>query len=72
MDARVEDFGVLDIKLSQGAAVFLALIIVKIFPRIMGVNIWWFVVLMIVCAIRPVWVFLRAKGHHDIDADRIS
>lgn len=61
MDTRVQGFGVLDIKLAQGAAVFLVLIIVKIFPQIMNLNIWWFVILMIACALRPVWLFLGKK-----------
>jgi hypothetical protein len=61
MNARVENFGVLDIKLAQGAAIFLVLTIVKLVPQITDLSIWWFVILMIACAIRPVWLFLGRK-----------
>ena len=63
MDARVEDFGVLDIKLAQGAAIFLVLTVVKLFPQIMSLSVWWFVILMIGCAIRPVWLFSRGEAN---------
>lgn len=59
LNDRVKDFGVLDIKLAQGAAIFVALVVVKLIPEIMTISIWWFVALMIICAIRPVWLFLK-------------
>lgn len=57
MNERVKGFNIVDIKLAQGAAIFVALVIVKLIPRIMNINIWWFVALLIVCAIRPMYVF---------------
>lgn len=57
MNERVKGFNIVDIKLAQGAAIFVALVIVKLIPRIMNINIWWFVALLIVCAIRPIYVF---------------
>ncbi len=62
MDARIKRFGVLDVKLAQGAAIFLALIIVKLFPQIMSLSIWWFVVLCVLCAVRPLQLFF---GRHE-------
>ena len=56
MDRRVKRFGVLEIKLVQGAAMFVALIIVKLLPQILSLNVWWFVALAVVCGIRPVQV----------------
>ena len=55
---RVGRFGILEIKLLQGAAIFLTLAIVKFVPEILNVNVWWFLALVVVCAIRPVYVFL--------------
>ncbi len=57
MDQRVKKFGIVDVKLAQGAAMFLALIIAKAVPCIMNVSIWWFVLLLVACAMRPAYVF---------------
>jgi hypothetical protein len=56
-DNRARRMGILDTKLIQAAAIFFALAIVKLFPQIMTVNIWWFIVLAIVCAIKPIITF---------------
>jgi hypothetical protein len=56
-DKRARRLGILDTKLVQGAAIFFALIIVKLFPQVMDISIWWFVFLAVVCAIKPVITF---------------
>ena len=61
MDRRIKKFGIIDEKLAQGAAIFFALIIVKLVPQIMDISIWWFVGLLIVCAIKPLYVFYLKK-----------
>jgi len=61
MDQRIKKFGIIDEKLAQAAAIFFALIIVKLRPQIMDINIWWFVVLLIVCAVKPLYVFYIKK-----------
>jgi len=57
MDKRVKKFGIIDVKLAQGAAMFGALIVAKLIPQIMDLSIWWFVLLLVICAIRPACVF---------------
>jgi hypothetical protein len=57
MTRRVKKFDIIDVKLAQVVAMFLALIIAKLIPVIMDINIWWFVVLLIICAAKPVYVF---------------
>ena len=57
MNQRVKKFNILDIKLAQGAAMSVMLIIVKVLPQIMEVSIGWFVALAILCGIRPMYVF---------------
>jgi len=57
MDQRVKKFGLIDVKLAQGVAMFLALIIAKLIPSIMHLSIWWFVGLAILCTIKPFYVF---------------
>jgi hypothetical protein len=57
MTQRVKKFDIIDVKLAQVVAMFLALIIAKLIPDIMDVNIWWFAALLIICAIKPFYVF---------------
>ena len=57
MTQRVKKFSLIDVQLAQVAAMFSTLIIAKLIPDIMDVNIWWFVVLLIICAIKPFYVF---------------
>ena len=61
-DDRARRLGILDTKLAQGGAIFFALIIVKLFPQIMTVSIWWFVVLAAICAIKPALTFFAPRG----------
>ena len=58
LDRRVRKFSFIDVKLAQGAAMFGALIIAKIIPDIMDLSIWWFIALLIICAMKPAAVFL--------------
>ena len=57
MNERVKRLGILDMKLAQGAAMFFALIIVKLVPEILTISVWWFVALCVVFAVRPTRVF---------------
>ncbi|MBU0533192.1 MAG: hypothetical protein KJ887_00125 [Candidatus Omnitrophica bacterium] len=61
MNKRVKKLNVFDFKLAQWTAMFFALIIVKFFPQIMKINIWWFVALGILSAIKPFYVFWIKK-----------
>ena len=54
---QVRKFTVFDVKLAQWAAIGFALIIVKLFPQIMSLSIWWFVALLVICVVRPAYVF---------------
>lgn len=57
MNQRVKKFSVVDVKLAQGVAMFFALVIAKLIPQIMDLSIWWFVGLLVICAIKPFYVF---------------
>ena len=43
LNQRAKNLDVFDIKLAQITAMFFTLIIVKLVPDIMNINIWWFV-----------------------------
>ena len=57
MNRRVKRFSIIDMKLALGCAMFLALILAKLFPQIMTISIWWFVGLLLLCAIKPFYIF---------------
>ena len=61
MNDRIKRFTIFDIKLVQGAAMCVILIVVKLIPQILTINIWWFVVLAIVFAIRPLYLMYFSK-----------
>ena len=58
---RVKRLTIFDVKLVQVCAIFVALIMVKLIPEIMDIKIRWFVVLLVLCAIRPIYVFFLKK-----------
>jgi hypothetical protein len=55
--------------LAQAAAIFFALIIVKLFPRILDVSIGWFVALAVVCAVKPLITFYGHGGEQQSVGD---
>jgi hypothetical protein len=57
MNRRAKKLDIIDVKLAQGAAMFFVLIIAKLIPSIMNISIWWFAALLIICAIKPFYVF---------------
>jgi hypothetical protein len=58
---RVKRLTIFDLKLVQACAMLVALIVVKLIPDIMTISIWWFVVLLVLCALRPIYVFFIRK-----------
>jgi len=61
LNKRAGKFGFIDIKLSQLCAIFFILIVVKFIPEIMNINIWWFIILLVLAVIRPIYVFFFKK-----------
>jgi hypothetical protein len=53
IDRRVRRLGLLDVKLAQGAAMCLAVILVKLFPVILEVDTGWLIALALLLALRP-------------------
>jgi hypothetical protein len=55
MNARIKKMTVIDIGLVKGAVFFGAIIIVKFFPQLLNINYAILFVLMIACAVKPVY-----------------
>ncbi len=58
---RVKRFTIFDIKLIQGIGMGVALIIAKLYPPVMDVSVWWFVLFLILCTVRPLYVMFVSK-----------
>ena len=58
---RLKRMVLLDIKLAQGAALFVGLIVAKLFPQVLTVSVWWLAALAVLLWIRPIWVILRRE-----------
>ena len=56
-NGRVKKLNIFDLKLIQGGAMILALIIVKMVPQIVTVDIWWLVGLLVLFLVRPAYAF---------------
>lgn len=55
---QVKKFNIIDVKLAEGAAMAFILILVKMFPQIMGLSVWWFVAVLVICCTRLWYVVL--------------
>ncbi len=58
---RLKRIGLLDIKLAQTAALFVGVILAKLFPQVLAVSIWWLAGLALLFWARPLWVVLRRE-----------
>ncbi|MBD3867305.1 MAG: hypothetical protein IFK94_04185 [Acidobacteria bacterium] len=56
-DRRARRLGLLDTKLAQGATFCFALIVAKLIPQVLTINLWVLVVLCILFAIKPILTF---------------
>jgi hypothetical protein len=56
-NGRVKKLDIFDLKLIQGSAMILAVIIAKMVPQVMAVNIWWLVGLLVLFLVRPAYAF---------------
>ena len=61
-DRKVKQFTIWDLKLAQIWTAAWVLILIKIFPQIMQLSIWWFVAILVLCAPRLIYL-LWMKDH---------
>lgn len=59
---KVKKFGIFEIKMAQGAAIGGTLIVVKLWPQILNLSVWWFVALTVVCAVPVHYTLWRKKN----------
>lgn len=61
-NSRVKMMNIYDIKLIQGTTILLTLIIVRLIPQLMNVDIRIYIVLLVLFLIRPLYVFFIRKA----------
>ena len=64
-DERAHRLGIVNLKLTQAASFFFALILAKTFPVILGPSVWWFVGLTLLVAIGPSIRFFAPRKRQD-------
>ena len=64
LNARIKRFTVYDLKLLQGAAIFVGLVVVKLLEPVLNIyelNIGWFILAAAILGIKPVYIVLSGK-----------
>ena len=69
---KVKQCTIWDVKLAQIWAAAFMLIIVKIFPQIMQLSVWWFVAIMALCAPRIFVVWFKKNDQQSNAADAVK
>jgi hypothetical protein len=54
---RVRRLTIWDIKLVQGCAMLIAVIIIKLIPDILRIDLGWLIVVIVLLALRPMYAF---------------
>ena len=58
LDRRAHRLGFVGVKLSSASALFAGFWVAQLFPDVLSVNVWWYVILSITLAIHPLIVVL--------------
>lgn len=61
-DRRAHRLGIVDVKLFAVSALFAGLLIGKLYPAVLSVNVWALAVLCVVLALHPLVVLFRRNG----------
>jgi len=61
-DKCVKKFNWIDVKLTALASMLIGIILVKLIPGILKINIWWFVIIAVLCLVRVYCVAFSRKG----------
>ena len=59
---RLKLFTIWDVKLSQLSSAFLTVLIIKLFPEILDLSYRWFIIALVICAVRPLYVMFIKKS----------
>ncbi|MDO9576867.1 MAG: hypothetical protein Q7J16_03200 [Candidatus Cloacimonadales bacterium] len=58
---RIKLFSIWDIKLAQIVAMCVMIVLIKLIPQITDLRFRWYILIGVVCAIRPIYVMFIKK-----------
>jgi hypothetical protein len=61
-DRKAKKMGFLELELIQVVTMGFTLIVVKIFPQILALGIWWFIALVVICGAPLSYIFWFKKS----------
>ena len=61
VNEKVKKLSLVDFKLIKLSVFFATILIVKIFPKLLEINAWLLIILVIVCTIKPFYTFWIKK-----------
>ena len=61
LSQRVKNFTFVDVNLVEAAVFFATIAIIKLFPRLLNIDNWVLVVLMLACSAKPFYKFWIKK-----------
>lgn len=67
---RISRLSMLDLKLSQAAAMCVMAILIKLFPQILRIDIWWFLLLAGLLYIKPLMAFYIRRPKNELNLNR--
>ena len=60
-DNCVKKLNWIDVKLAALASMLIGIILVKLIPSILNINIWWFVIMAVLCLVKVYYVAFFKK-----------
>lgn len=59
---RLKLFSIFDLKLCQGIGILVGIILVKLFPVLLDLQLVWYILILIIFALRPCYVMFFKKA----------
>jgi hypothetical protein len=60
-EEKIKNLTYWDIGLIKWGSMIFGVIMVKLFPQILKINVWWYVLIMMIFMIKPLYVFWFKK-----------
>jgi len=70
MNKRAKRLSIIDWKLAQASAMCIALVLAKLVPNLLDLSIWWFVIIGLICYIKPLYTFYLDDNRWVVKLDR--
>jgi len=69
LDRRAHRMGIVDVKLSAVSALFAGFVVAKLFPRVLSLHVWLYILFFVAFAVHPLIVLFYRNGPSDVPAN---